>query len=180
MRRILVLAVLCGSATPLAGQADSLVAVGRRVRVRTMGESGELNRRIEGVVVRMSPDTLVLRLPGFQPLHAVATNQDTEYSLHTGRRSSMGKGAVIGAITGIVVGGAGFAIAGADCPMDQALCFHRRQTALAGGALIGAVGAGVGLAIGALTSHDVWTRAERRSAFAVYRTRSEIGLAITF
>lgn len=144
-----------------------------------MAESGELSRRIEGIVVRMSLDTLVLRLPGSQPLHAVATNQDTEYSMHTGRRSSMAKGGVIGAITGIVVGGAGFAIAGADCP-DQALCFHRRQTALAGGALIGALGAGVGLAIGAFTSHDVWTRAERQSALAVYRTRSGIGLAITF
>ena len=180
MRRILVLAVLCGSAAPLAGQADTLVSVGRRVRVRTMGESGELNRRIEGIVVRISPDTLVLRLPGSQPLLAVATNQDTRYSMHTGRRSSLGKGAVIGAITGIVVGGAGFAIAGADCPVEQALCFHRRQTALAGGALIGALGAAVGLAIGAFTSHDVWTRAERRSGFALIQTRPGIGLAIWF
>jgi hypothetical protein len=145
-----------------------------------MGESGELNRRIEGVVVRMSPDTLVLRIPGSQPLQAVATNQDTQYSMHTGRRSSLGKGAVIGGITGIVVGGAGFAIAGADCPMEPALCFHRRQTALAGGALIGALGAAVGLAIGAFTSHDVWSRAERRSALALIQTRSGIGLAIRF
>jgi hypothetical protein len=180
MRRILVLAVLCGSAAPLAGQADTLVSVGRRVRVRTMGESGELNRRIEGIVVRMSPDTLVLRLPGSQPLHAVATDQDTQYSMHTGRRSSLGKGAVIGAITGIVVGGAGFAVAGADCPVEQALCFHRRQTALAGGALIGALGAAVGLAIGAFTSHDVWTPAERRSALVLIQTRSGIGLSIWF
>jgi hypothetical protein len=145
-----------------------------------MGESGELNRRIEGIVVRMPPDTLVLRLPGAQPLYAVTTNQDTQYSMHTGRQSSLGKGAVIGAITGIVVGGAGFAIAGADCPVEQALCFHRRQTALAGGALIGVLGAGVGLAIGAFTSHDVWTRAGRRSSIAVIRTRTGIGLAITF
>ena len=180
MRRILVLAVLCGSATPLAGQADTLVTVGRRVRVRTMGESGELNQRIEGIVVRMSPDTLVLRLPGSQPLHPVETNQDTQYSMHTGRRSSLGKGAVIGAITGIVVGGAGFAIAGADCPVDQSLCFHRRQTALAGGALIGALGAALGLAIGAFTSHDVWTRAQRRSTLAVIQNRSGIGLLIRF
>jgi hypothetical protein len=180
MRRILVLAALCGSATPLAGQADTLVTLGRRVRVRTMGESGELNRRIEGIVVRMSPDTLVLRLPGSEPLQAVATNQDTQYSMHTGRRSSLAKGAVIGATTGIVVGGAGFAIAGADCPVEQALCYHRRQTALAGGALIGALGAAVGLVIGAFTSHDVWTRAERRSALTVIRTPSGIGLAIRF
>lgn len=179
MRRILVLAVLCGSAAPLTGQADTLVGVGRRVRVRTMGESGELNRRIEGIVVRMPPDTLVLRLPGSQPLHAVATNQDTQYSMHTGRRSSLAKGAVIGAIAGIVVGGAGFAIAGADCP-EQSLCFHRRQSALAGGALIGALGAAVGLAIGAFTSHDVWTHAERRSALALIQTRSGIGLSISF
>ena len=180
MRRILVLAVLCGSAAPLAGQADTLVAVGRRVRVRTMGESGELNRRIEGVVVRMVPDTLVLQLAGSQPLHAVATNQDTRYSMHVGRQSSLAKGAVIGAVTGIVVGGAGFAIAGADCPTEQALCYHRRQTALAGGALIGAIGAAVGLAIGAFTSHDVWTQAERRSALAVIKTPTEIGLSIRF
>jgi hypothetical protein len=180
MRRILVLVVLCGSATPLAGQADTLVAVGRRVRVRTMGESGELNRRVEGIVVRMVLDTLVLRLPGAQPLHPVATNQDTQYSMHTGRRSSLGKGAVIGATTGIVVGGAGFAIAGADCPVDQALCYHRRQTALAGGALIGALGAAVGLAIGAFTSHDVWTRAQRRSALALFRIPSGIGVSIRF
>jgi hypothetical protein len=180
MRRILVLVVLCGSATPLAGQADTLVAVGRRVRVRTMGESGELNRRVEGIVVRMVLDTLVLRLPGAQPLHPVATNQDTQYSMHTGRRSSLGKGAVIGATTGIVVGGAGFAIAGADCPVDQALCYHRRQTALAGGALIGALGAAVGLAIGAFTSHDVWTRAQRRSTVALIRIPSGIGVSIRF
>lgn len=180
MRRILVLAVLCGSAAPLAGQADTLVALGRRVRVRTMGEAGELNRRIEGIVVRMPPDTLVLQLPGSQPLHAVATDRDTQYSLHTGRRSSLGKGAVIGATTGIVVGGVGFALAGADCPVEQALCYHRRQTALAGGALIGALGAAVGLAIGAFTSHDVWTRAERRSALALIQTRSGIGLSIRF
>ena len=38
----------------------------------------------------------------------------------------------------------------------------------------------VGLAIGALTSHDVWTRAERRSALALIRTRPGIGLAIRF
>jgi hypothetical protein len=145
-----------------------------------MGESGDLNRSIEGIVVRMPPDTLVLRLPGSQPLHSVATNRDTEYSMHTGRRSSLGKGMVIGAITGIVVGGVGFALAGADCPPEQALCFHRRQSALAGGALIGALGAAVGLAIGAFTSHDVWTRAERRSALALIQTRSGIGLAIRF
>ena len=145
-----------------------------------MGESGELNRRIEGIVVRMPPDTVVLQLPGSQPLHALATDQDTQYSLHTGRRSSLGKGAVIGATTGIVVGGVGFALAGADCPVEQALCYHRRQTALAGGALIGALGAAVGLAIGAFTSHDVWTRAERRSALALIQTRSGIGLSIRF
>ena len=180
MRRILVLAVLSGSAAPLSGQADTLVSVGRRVRVRTMGESGELNRRIEGIVVRMPPDTLILRLPGSQPHHAVATNQDTQYSMHIGRRSSLGKGAVIGAIAGIVVGGAGFAIAGADCPVEEALCFHRRQSALAGGVLIAALGAAVGLAIGAFTSHDVWARADRRSALALIQTRSRIGLAIWF
>ena len=180
MGRILVVAVLGGWATPLAGQADTLVTVGRRVRVRTMGEAGELNRRIEGIVVRMSPDTLVLQLPGSQPLEAVATNQDTQYSMHTGRKSSLGKGMVIGATTGIVVGGAGFAIAGADCPVEQALCYHRRQTALAGGALIGALGAAVGLVIGAFTSHDVWTRAERRTALAFIQNRTGIGLAISF
>ena len=180
MRRILVLAILCGSATPLAGQADTLVAVGRRVRVRTMGESGELNRRIEGIVIRMPLDTLILQLPGAQPLEAVATNQDTQYSMLTGRRSSLAKGMVIGGITGIVVGGVGFAIAGADCPPEQAICYHRRQTALAGGALVAALGAALGLAIGAFTSHDVWTRAERRSALAVIQTRSGIGLAIRF
>ena len=180
MRRILVLAVLCASAAPLTGQADTLVAVGRRVRVRTMGESGALNRRIEGIVVRMPADSLILQLPGSQPLHAVATDQDTEYSMHTGRRSSLAKGAVIGGLTGIVVGGAGFALAGADCPVEQALCYHRRQTALAGGALIGALGAAVGLAIGAFTSHDVWTHAERRSALVLIQNRSGIGLSISF
>jgi hypothetical protein len=145
-----------------------------------MGEAGELNRRIEGIVVRMVPDTLVLRLPGAQPLHAVATNQDTQYSMHTGRHSSLGKGAAIGAITGIVIGGVGFAIAGQDCPAEEALCYHRRQTALAGSALIGAIGAAVGLAIGAFTSHDVWTPAQRRSPFALGRFPSGIGLSIRF
>lgn len=145
-----------------------------------MGESGELNRRVEGIVVRMAPDTLILRLVGAQPLRAVATNQDTHYSIHTGRRSSLGKGAVIGATTGIVVGGVGFAIAGQDCPVDQALCYHRRQTALAGSALIGALGAAVGLAIGAFSSHDVWTGAERGSALTLIRFPLGIGLSITF
>lgn len=145
-----------------------------------MGESGELNRRVEGIVVRMAPDTLILQLTGAQPLRAVATNQDTHYSIHTGRRSSLGKGAVIGATTGIVVGGVGFAIAGQDCPIDQALCYHRRQTALAGSALIGALGAAVGLAIGAFSSHDVWTRAERGSALTLIRFPLGIGLSITF
>lgn len=145
-----------------------------------MGESGELNRRVEGIVVRMAPDTLILQLAGAQPLRAVATNQDTHYSIHTGRRSSLGKGAVIGATTGIVVGGVGFAIAGQDCPVDQALCYHRRQTALAGSALIGALGAAVGLAIGAFSSHDVWSRAERSFALTLIRFPLGIGLSITF
>jgi hypothetical protein len=145
-----------------------------------MGEAGELNRSIEGIVVRLVPDTLVLRLPGAQPLQAIATNQDTRYSMHTGRHSSLGKGAVIGATAGIVIGGVGFAIAGQDCPVEEALCYHRRQTALAGSALIGAIGAAVGLAIGAFTSHDVWTRAQRRSTLALSRIPSGIGVSVRF
>lgn len=180
MRRLLLLATLVTPAAHLAAQADSPPAPGRRVRVRNLLPSGAFERGIEGTVERIGPDTVVLRSAWGGELQAVPTNGDTQYFIHTGRKSSLLKGGIIGATTGLVVGAAGYAVAGKICPGDKYLCFNRSQRALSGGAIFGAVGGIAGLAIGAFSSHDVWTRSQRDELLSLVADARGVGLSFRF
>jgi hypothetical protein len=90
----------------------------------------------------------------------VFVGPQSQLFLVTGRRSSAGKGALIGGLIGAGMG----ALIGFAGNSDQGSFLDSGVYAVLGGAAFGGVGALTGLMFGALSSHDTWTRIGWKSA----------------
>jgi hypothetical protein len=152
-----MLALLGGLAERPAAQAPPLVARGSRVRVHLLTESGAFDRRVEGTIERVSRDTLRLRPKTGGPSQVFTVESGARLFVLTGHRSSLGRGAAIGGLLGVVAGGLVGVLAGKVCPGQEVLCINRRQIAITGGLVLAATGAATGLVIGALNPRDIWT-----------------------
>src|SRR6185295_100681 len=103
---------------------------------------------------------------------------------YNGRRSSLGRGALIGtgigATLGAVIGLAG----GEDCGSGgEFLCFDRGTLAVAGALTLGAGGLAIGAIAGAISSHEVWTErptVRARPLVGLTPEGMRVGLGIRF
>jgi hypothetical protein len=159
MKAVVAIGIFCIASAPLLAQEPAELAVGTRVRVRSVTAPGKMNRGMEGRVERFGGDTLWVRPTKGGELTTYSPSDGQQLFVYSGRASSAGRGALLGAGAGALAGAAiGFA-AGGDCGDEEWLCFDRGTTALLGGAGLGLTGLVGGLIVGALSSHEVWRRA---------------------
>lgn len=183
MRAFLLLASL-GSVAPLAGQVAPPLVQGARVRVRTLRDTGLLDRGVEGTVERLSGDTLILRPRSGGSPRVFLAGEESQLFVFAGHRSRILRGVVIGGIAGLVGGGLVAAASGEVCEGTSSLCFDRKVVGFKAGLILGACGAVSGIVIGAFASHEAWTRSSRlpslRPAVTLGNRGVGLGLAATF
>jgi hypothetical protein len=167
---------------------------GIRVRV-TFSEAGA-SRQVTGTLIFLDADSLAVRVaapstgsttrtaPATQPV-LLARSQVTRLEVSTGRHSSAGMGALIGAGIGIV-GGVAVGLAG-QCNGNEVgwtFCLDSQGYTVGFGAVFGALGAGLGAIVGALTHHETWRSVEQPPAVGIILhpegDRVAAGLSIRF
>lgn len=139
----LIVAVLCAPVIVAADDSVTLADLARGDQVRLRLSSG--GKSVRGTVDAAGPDETVVRPrdPAQPPLR-VSSQQMAKLEVVRGRRSHWGRGAVIGFVPGALFGGYA-SVALGDCEPD---CAGRAvKSALVGGAITGAVGALIGLAV---------------------------------
>lgn len=147
--------MVCAVAEVAVAQPAPAVQPGSLVRIR----QAVRGPRIEGRVERVLGDTLVLEAaPGRLPRVVFPVRNQTVHVL-TGKRSALGRGAVIGGVAGLVATGAIGAVAGQECVGNQYLCLQTRDVAMTRAFLLTLGGTAAGAVIGALSPRQIWTRA---------------------
>jgi hypothetical protein len=159
MRWLFVLAALGGPALPLVAQPQPTVAVGSKVRLRIPAANGRFLPRFDGTVVGVSGDTLTLRPKQGGGSRIYTPSYEDQLLVVTAQRSAVGRGVVIGALTGVLTAGIVLTLKGPACTGNGVLCFIRRDTNLRNAVVLGSAGALIGAAIGALSPQKTWTRA---------------------
>ena len=168
------------AAQSMAGQAVPSIALGMRIRVHTTTTEGTRSPPVDGILEHLYPDSLMLR-PKSGELQTIPTNRETRYFVHSGRKSSLLKGGVIGTLTGVVAGAAVFAVAGGrTCANGLSVCAFPERTSVKGGMIFGVIGAATGLTVGAFSSHDIWRESDKDPLFSLVAVGSGLGLAIRF
>jgi hypothetical protein len=130
------------------------VAAGSRVRIQSplLGERAQT-----GDVVAAAGDTLVFRQAKSAAPVAIATPNIVKMDISSGTHSRKAKGALLGFLIG-AASGAAIAAAAYKKPEPCGFCIlpdSRAFDATLGGALLGIVGTGVGIIIGARQT-DIW------------------------
>ncbi len=116
-----------------------------------------VEKHVVGSVVSLDRDTLVLNAEGRAAPLALPLASVSVLEVHRGRKSRVGRGALIGLGVGVAVGGvSGFGL----CEMDETKSgceFHEHILgSLAIGAYGGVLGAGIGALIGLVARTDRW------------------------
>lgn len=148
----LVAALLLTAFVDLFAQEKPAVAPGAKVRVSA---PPVVEKRVVGFVVLLDRDTLVLNVEGRAEPLTVPLASVSVLEVHRGRKSRVGRGALIG----LAVGAGGGAIIGALATSDS--CLFDPDPCPAAGAGAGALffvlpGTVIGAIIGALTRTDRW------------------------
>jgi hypothetical protein len=142
----IVASSLCAQQTKQASEKPA------RIRWILLGED---TRRLSGIPVSIGTDTVHLVLKGATDTIAIPRASIRRLEQRSGRRSNLGRGAAIGAVTGGVLGGAAMAIW--SMIPEEGYGGHLELLAtglsVAGGAAIGAL---LGGAAGLMSSHERW------------------------
>ena len=161
----LIALLLIATSIELIAQEVSSVVSGDRIRVTFLKSvrvmKGVTIRRLEGTLVRLDADTLVLR-EKYQSIllsHSIASLARLEVS--RGRKSRAGRGALIGFLVGAGVGAVG----------TEAVCANARDfdsgsvgapdigtCLLLGGVAFGLIGTGIGAIAGKVIKGERWER----------------------
>jgi hypothetical protein len=159
--RVAALVGLLALAAPevLAQEATPLVP-GTRVRVGLPTVADHRGWRIErvehltGTVTALHDDTLSVDVGGSSPT-AVALSRVSTIEVSHGTKSNVGKGALIGGLVGVALGGAAHAVGcGSEVYGEEVSCSGGE--AAGGVALFGLGGAAAGALIGALIGSEGW------------------------
>lgn len=174
----------------LDAQSPLRVKPGHRIRVQTLSSSGSFDRGVKGVVEQVLGDTLLLIHPdGDGPeIQVHARDYRVRLLAFSGRRSSIGRGAAVGAFLGTAGGavvGLGFA---KPCPppvsADDPACIEGGPEALKGAAVGLGGGLAIGMVIGSLLPREVWTGVPGFPAvgltFPARRRGAGLGVSVEF
>ena len=151
---LILVAVFAGAVSSLDAQEVALEA-GSHVRVKAPPSHPDW---VEGTYSGYAEGSLALapERSGSDSLLLFARNQIAELEVYRGRKSAAGKGALVGlgfgAAAGITIGLAGCQGFTEDCIYDA----DAVEVALIFGAVVGAVGAGIGSLIGLAAGTDDW------------------------
>jgi hypothetical protein len=171
MRTLILVFGLCLFTTPVQPQVAPTL-VGQRVWVRSPQASGGLDAGVKGTLEGVTDDSLQVRLEGGGPAVSVRLDAQTQLFLFTGRRSSAGRGAAIG--TGIgALGGVVLGITGC-----LGICDDPGAVVAAGVIVLGGIGAGIGLIVGAMSHHDTWVRVGSSQTVRPVITPSGYGIGL--
>lgn len=144
---------------PAFGQSTTPPSLGQRVWIRTPTTPGHFDAGIKGTFEGLQGDSLRIQPTAGGPAVMLAADSVHQVFVFTGRRSSLGHGALVGggvgALAGALIGFAG----GEDCSGGEWLCFDRGTLAAAGAIALGGVGLVGGALVGALSPHDTWRHA---------------------
>jgi len=152
-RALIVLAAFL-AANASGGVAQAALSIEEGSRVRVTAPSLGLNEAV-GTVQGATSEALVVQLE--YPRRVVTvdradiTGMDVSVAQERKLRKSLGVGMLIGAGSGVVIG-----LASGD---DEGtfLAFSAEEKAMAAGLGLGLVGGAVGLIVGAINTHDVWS-----------------------
>ena len=179
MYRLFVVAFAGLVLAPRILTAQAPVA-GERIRVRQAGEPSRV-----GTLVALANDTLVVRWENDSATARLPVAQVSQLDVSRGSQrrvmSRLGRGFMIGAGAGAVLGGVGGAME--DCE-GELFCVGPAGGALIGGVVFGATGALIGALTG-LAPSERWERArlDRERVTLLIQTRIDrkgIGLAVAF
>ena len=160
----LIVAALCAPVVVAAEDNLTLADLSRGDQVRLRLASG--GKSVRGTLDAAGPDEIVLRpRDPAQPLLRVPSQQLAKLEVVRGRRSHWVRGAVIGFVPGALFMGAAV-LALSDCYRDCDETGEVLAYGLAGGAITGAVGALIGLAV----KTDRWVLVQDR--------RPKVGLSL--
>ena len=152
----LILAALCTPVIAAADDSVTLAELARGDQVRLRLSSG--GKSVRGSLDAVGPDEVVVRpTDPAQPLLRVPSQQLAKLEVVRGRRSHWVRGAVIGFVPGALFMGAAV-LAMSECYRDCDETGEVLAYGLAGGAITGAVGALIGLAV----KTDRWVVVQNR------------------
>src|SRR5262249_6648075 len=131
--RNLLLSILLGIPAVGAAQTEPQLARGSRIRIRTLTETGALDRGFEGNLDRLSGDTLVLHPRWGGSAQIFLADPGRQLFVFTGRHSAVIRGGAIGGSIGLLTGSLIAAFVGQVCDSPDGLCSQRRPIAATAG-----------------------------------------------
>lgn len=164
-RLALSLAASLATVSALSAQTDTLarkdtpLVPGERVRVFTAETRTSPARRHLADFGGWSNDTLMLTWDG-RPWAAIPAGEITRLEVQRGRRSGVGRGALVGGLFGA---GAGFILGTAAAAEPCDFVCYGAEVIPVSIAVLGAAGAGLGALIGAATPVRPWEEVPRAS-----------------
>ncbi len=150
---VIVLAVLVAEASSVVAQVTPTIGPGSRVRL-TASSLG-LSEAV-GTVQEATDEALVVQFEFPARLETVERSEIAamEVSIQGQRKvlKSVGVGLLVGAVTGVAAG-----LASGDDDPNRFLAFSAGEKAAIGGVVLGLTGATVGLIVGSVRRHEVWS-----------------------
>lgn len=145
----LIAAALLALTSAAAAQDSTGSLVGRRVRIQP-----QHGATLQGAVVAVSDSAVTLRTSETDTV-SVARAGIAKVEVYEGTKSNTGKGA----LTGLLIGGLTGAVLGAvsaQVTQDSFIEYSAGEGALAYGAALGVLGAGIGALVGSGSHHENW------------------------
>jgi hypothetical protein len=169
-QRVCALALsLAPCASLVAQDVAKLPEAGQRIRVSA---SALGIAELAGTLVSLGPDTLVIAAAHRQL--EIPTSAVTRIDVSRGRKSTAGKGALIGVAGGLLVGGA-IGYISCSAAVSPATCFESQEGAQLGFLLMTAGGGALGALTGALVGSSI--RRDRWEPMDLSRVRTTLGFA---
>lgn len=164
----LVVTLILTASADVVAQQESLVAAGAKVRVSAP------DFKLVGTAAGLEPDTLLMESRDARL--AIPLSPLAKLEVHRGRKSNTGNGALIGFVSGAVIGAA---MGAAPCPENAYVCIEGWEGAALGGGVLGAVGAGLGALVGAVMRTDRWEEVPLDRLRVGLAPQKELGLMVS-
>ncbi|MFN2315740.1 MAG: hypothetical protein ABR551_13280 [Gemmatimonadales bacterium] len=156
MRALLLGLILFTFAQSAIAQAPPPSAIGQRVWVRTLNWRGRPDGGIQGTLIAIHGDSLLLEPQDGAPRIAVGLADNSRAFVWTGRGTALGIGAGLGTMIGVIAGIGMQIVAKPSCSQQSWMCFDAITVpglnALAGG-VAGLFAGGI---IGSSIKIDKW------------------------
>lgn len=155
MRALLFGLILSTLAQPILAQAPLPSAIGQRVWVRTLDWRGRPDGGVQGTLIAVHGDTLLLEPEDGAPRIAAALADNSRLYVWKRRGNAAGVGAGLGTMLG-VISGIGLKIVAKPSCTGEWMCFDAITVPAANGFVGGLAGLLVGVTIGSSIKVDKW------------------------